>query len=268
MVVMHTNFDKKWFMAINKVDNPSRNIICFPWGGGGASAFLPWRKLACPANVWALKLPGREGRIDEPVITHANELVEQIIKALPSTLSIPYVFYGHSMGAGLAMQTIIELQKKSISLPQLLIASGRMPPNYPSLNPVKNLSDKALLNYLQALGSLNQGIPLIDDFLKQYIPKIRADYHLNSTIPCYQDKPLPVRISIINGENDSLISLKNLSDWQKHTTYPIHSEVVPGGHFFMNENFTHFMEFVLGQIDQLTQSKTTQPINSSSEVFL
>lgn len=121
---MEGTFDRNWFMPIRNEKVASINIVCFPWGGGGASVFWPWKKIDYDANIWALKLPGRESRIAESLITSASKLVDYIIDALPPSFRKPCIFYGHSMGAGIAMQTINTLYKMKRTLPKMLIASG------------------------------------------------------------------------------------------------------------------------------------------------
>lgn len=245
---MRDTFDKNWFMAIRYNENAHLNIVCFPYGGGGSCAFWSWKRLSLNANIWALKLPGRENRIAERPIISAVELVDHIIEAFPTTFTTPFIFYGHSMGAGLAFQTIVELKKRKKQLPMLLIASGREPPHCKPLNPVSHLDDAALIQYMQKLGGITNEIPKNDDFLKQYLPKIRADYQLNSTILQKKPEPLPIFIFIANGQNDPVVRAEILNEWAKYTKYSLNSLTLPGGHFFMDDYFDIFILEVEKQI--------------------
>lgn len=239
---MKGNFDTNWFMPIRNEKAASVNIVCFPWGGGGASAFWSWKKIDGNVNIWALKLPGRESRIAESLITSASKLVDYIIEALPSSFRKPYIFYGHSMGAGIAMQTINTLYKMKRTLPKMLIASGRMAPHHTLGNPTIHLNDGSLIEYLQKLGGLKKTFLKNENFLKQYIPKIRSDYKLNSTIESKSLIKLPLAISIINGRNDPLIEIDELNSWEEYTQYPLSSHILPGNHFFIEKFFSKFME--------------------------
>ncbi len=235
---------KNWFMPIKTVANPTQNIICFPWGGGAASAFMPWRQLKSAVNIWALKLPGRESRIDEPLLTSAQECVDNILPALPFEFTLPTLFYGHSMGAGLAMHTYEKLHKRQSSLPKKIIASGRMPPHYAGLNPVSAFNDDELLHYLMQLNSAQHSISNDKNFLRQYLPKMRADYQLNSTIYALPRIKRPLAISIINGHGDTLLDHSKLVEWGEHTHYPLTTHFIPGGHFFMRDRFSVFMDLI------------------------
>ena len=237
-------FDKNWFMSIRHIQNANITIICFPYGGGGASAFWSWRKLGIQSDIYALKLPGRESRIAEDPICSRTQLIDLIVDALPSTWVHPIVFYGHSMGAGIAFQTILELKKRHRQVPYLLIASGREPPHYEPKNPVYDLDDEQLIVYLQKLGGIRDNIPKDSDFINQYIPKIRADYQLNSSLSIKASIQLPLHISIINGADDRLINLDTLQEWEMYTTYRLDSTLMSGGHFFIAEYFDKFITVI------------------------
>ncbi len=248
---METSFDQTWLMPIRKIENARLVIVCFPYGGGSASKFWAWKNLSIKADIWALKLPGRESRISEPLVTSANEVVDNIIKALPSCIKTPFVFYGHSMGAGLAFQTMLELQRQKKTLPKLFIASGREPPHFKTSNIESQLNDENLVRYIQQLGGVAGKIPRNEEFIRQYIPKIRADYILNHDIPIKRSLPLPVHINIINGKEDILVRTELLHQWAKHTKYPLTSVTLPGGHFFIEEFFDKFIYEIEKQISGL-----------------
>lgn len=235
-------FDKKWFLNIKSVDNARATVLCFPCGGGSASSFWPWQSIPFDANVWGLKLPGRDSRIAETSITSPAELVNHIITAFPDTFRTPLVFYGHSMGAGIAFEIIHELQKQQRALPELFIASGREPPHVDYRFSVNHLNDDELLDYVKKLGGVSGDLPTSRDFLNHYLPKIRADYQLNGNIPKRAAVKLPLPIAIVNGDEDPLLRTAILPQWEQHTAHPLTSGFLPGDHFFMERNFPVFLE--------------------------
>lgn len=232
---MSDRLSKEWFLSIRYNERAPLNIICFPCGGGSASSFWSWKDLPVDANIWALKLPGRESRIAETPITRSNELVSHLVNVLPSTFPTPFVFYGHSMGAGIAFETMLELHKRKRDLPDLFIACGRESPQSAYRFSVENMDDHSLIEYMQTLGGIPQSLPSNKAFMGQYIPKIRADYLLNASIPTREAVSLPVLIHLMNGKNDPLVQLEKLVDWSCYTAYPLSSCYLPGGHFFMEE---------------------------------
>jgi surfactin synthase thioesterase subunit len=239
--------DKRWFLPIRYSPYHSHQLICFPCGGRNGSSFWSWQNLRANVNIWALRLPGKENHFIKEMLISAQELMPYILDALNSTLELPYIFYGHSMGAGLAFQTMVELQKNNKPLPLLLMASGRQPPHYPYEVKVSHLSDEKFIEYLKQLGSLSEDLAKNTAFLDYYLPKIRKDYELNNSIPCQPPNPLAVPIVIINGEEDPLINFTHLEEWDQHTLYPLRSFIVSGGHFFMDNN-PEFMRLITHSI--------------------
>lgn len=245
---MRSEFDKNWFMSIRQHPKAKFDLVCFPCGGGAASSFWSWKTLSLNANIWALKLPGREARSHESPIHDATELIPQILEALPNCTK-PFIFYGHSMGAGLAFLSILALQKNNRTLPKLFIAAGREPAHFSYPNPIENLESEDLINYLLNLGGIHQEIPRHEDFLRQYLLKIKSDYRLNSSIPKQDPNPLPLSIYVINGESDPLINLTRMQEWSEYTTEPIHIDILPGRHFFMEENKPLFKEKIQSALE-------------------
>jgi len=115
-----------WLVRLKSRERPRLTLIGFPFGGGGAGVFWRWLP-ALPDDVelWALRLPGRESRMAEPFATDAGEVVAAVLRELKPLRDRALVFYGHSMGAGLAYQTAMALRASGEPTPRLLIASGR-----------------------------------------------------------------------------------------------------------------------------------------------
>lgn len=239
---MANQFDPHWFLRIQEVSKTALNLVCFPYGGGGAGAFVPLKQANLPVNIWALKLPGREKRIDEPRFTSASHLVDTLLEILPT--QNPFIFYGHSMGAGIAFETILSLKQRGCSLPFALIASGREPPHFSYPNPIFNLTDAALVSYIQALGGFPGEMSNDSSFITPYLQKIRADYQLNDSLPIRIPQALPMEIHVINGENDPLINKYQISEWKLYSQFPISESWLPGDHFFIHKQFKEFTKFI------------------------
>ena len=93
--------------------SPSIRLFCFPYAGVGASVFRQWPAgLPVEFDVCAVQLPGRTVRLSEPPVASIPELVDGIVAAVTPYLDIPFVFFGHSMGAILAAEVTRELAAK------------------------------------------------------------------------------------------------------------------------------------------------------------
>jgi surfactin synthase thioesterase subunit/acyl carrier protein len=78
----------------------ARTLYCLPWAGGGPSVFRELARALAPRGVQvvAAQLPGREGRLGEPVATDARAVVD----ALRAGMTGRFAVYGHSLGARVA----------------------------------------------------------------------------------------------------------------------------------------------------------------------
>lgn len=246
--------NKTWFLNIKSSPHAKATVLCLPCGGGSAASFWGWQSIPLDVNIWALKLPGRDNRISDEFITSSTELVSAIIAALPETFAHPYILYGHSMGAGLAFELLLALQKQRREVPVLFIAAGREPPDCEYRFNVNHLSDDDLINYVQSLGGVQQKIPTDSQFLPQYLAKIRADYQLNANIPIREPLLLPLSIAIVNGEADPLIHMEKLNGWSHYSTQPLKHYLLPGDHFFMNNN-TAFLDIISDLLAECLQGK-------------
>ena len=72
-------------------------LFCFHYAGASASIFRSWDE-AMPdgIEVVAVQFPGREYRLDEPLLTDAHAIAGLVTEILP--LDKRFVFFGHSMG--------------------------------------------------------------------------------------------------------------------------------------------------------------------------
>ncbi|HEY4595173.1 MAG TPA: alpha/beta fold hydrolase, partial [Thermoanaerobaculia bacterium] len=78
-------------------------MFCFPYAGGGASTYRGWgASLSSDLEVCPVQLPGRESRLREPALTSTESMVPAIADALAPYLNLPFVLFGHSMGAAIA----------------------------------------------------------------------------------------------------------------------------------------------------------------------
>ena len=71
-------------------------MFCFPWAGAGPLAYRGWQeRLGAEFAVIPIRLPQREW-------AGIGDLVEQLARQVKPLLTEDAVFFGHSMGAGLA----------------------------------------------------------------------------------------------------------------------------------------------------------------------
>lgn len=107
----------------------SSALVCFPAGGGGAYAFAPWRtSVPDDVDLWALRLPGREARVDEPAKTTFADALAEVVAEYRG-LETPFAFVGHCFGALLAFELALVLERSRSIGPLHLFVLGQVAPH-------------------------------------------------------------------------------------------------------------------------------------------
>ncbi|MEV5986212.1 alpha/beta fold hydrolase [Streptomyces sp. NPDC052051] len=237
------------YLSRRRPDNgpdPATRLFCFPYAGGGASAYRQWQRTldahGAGVRVMPVQLPGREGRFDEPRFTDLDALVDDMDVQLDEELSKPHLFYGHSMGALLAYSLARRRQRRGAALPRALVLSAFRGPHLPApalADP--DAGDEELVAALAALG----GIPptLLDhpDFLSALLPVVRDDLRLCVGSTAAHTEPLRVPLHLFAGREDRLVTYSEVLSWRRHAGRGFDVRTMPGGHFFLRSHEDEFL---------------------------
>ena len=218
-------------------DQDRLRLLCFPFAGGGASIFSPWRsQLAPDVAVYPLQLPGRESRLSESPIPDIPILVTALADVIDSHLASPCVFLGYSFGALLAYELTRELRRRARPLPTRLIVISHGAPGCYRLPSMTQLSDEGFIATLQ---NRYQAIPaaiLADpEVLKIFVPVLRADFMALESYRHRQEEPLPLPIDAWYGSLDQTLSREAVAAWGKHTSGSFALHELQAGHFFQRD---------------------------------
>lgn len=218
-------------------DQASLRLLCFPFAGGGASIFSPWRsQLAPEVAVCPLQLPGRESRLREPPIPDIPSLVTALADAIDNQLASPYVFLGCSFGALLAYELARELRRRARPLPSRLIVISHGAPGWRRPPSMTHLSDA---DFIAALQSRYEAIPaaiLADpEVLQIFLPVLRADFMALESYRHHSEDPLPLPIDAWYGSHDQTLSREGVAAWATHTSTTFALHELPAGHFFQRD---------------------------------
>jgi len=211
-------------------------LFCFPHAGVGASVFRQWStELPGEFDVCAVQLPGRTARLSEPAVASIPALAEMIVAAIAPYLDIPFAFFGHSMGAVLAVEVARGLASNGLPAPSHLIVSGRRPPHMPDPeSPIHSLSDAEFVAEInRRYGGIPPEILENHDILELLLPCLRADIIALEMYRPAQRRPLPCPIAAFGGEDDALTPRAHLEAWRDETTGPFEVCLFPGGHFYL-----------------------------------
>ena len=218
-------------------------LICFPYAGAGTLWCRGWK--ACPAL-----LPGRETRAGEAPMESMEALVAELEQAILPLLDKPYVFFGHSMGAGIAFELAHALWKRGRRLPSGLIVSSAKAPSLRT--PLPEPTDAELLAQLERLGGAPAGAAHDPDWLKMVFPALRADTRLYRTYLPASREPLPAPIFAYCGDSDPNLSIDDMEPWRCETSAGFKMRVFPGGHFYFQAGVTALLSSISEDTGGLT----------------
>ena len=225
-----------WPTPLNTVASPRALVVCLPFGGGSASAYRPWAA-RFPANVQlcAVDLPGHAARFAEPLLTHAEQIVAELL-GLPD-LPVPFVLFGHSVGALLAYEWASRLQQAGRPAPTHLVVSGRAAPQtMRSPAPIHGLDNADFLSEVHRYQGLPDEVLAHQELIDLFLPILRADFTITETYSHAPRPALRTPLLILGGEQDPMVAPAELSHWRALTTAPSRIETFPGGHFYLDRH--------------------------------
>jgi medium-chain acyl-[acyl-carrier-protein] hydrolase len=226
---------QRWFFQETQ-PQAKIQLFCFPYAGGSISSYLPWQKaLGVEIQVICVQLPGRGSRLFEPCIDSFQELIETLTDLVASQVNQPYLFFGHSLGGLVAFEVTRGLRKRQTILPkQLIISACEAPHNRSESKRLHELNDDALTQALAELSGTPTDILENKELMRLLLPGIRSDFRLNAEYLYSFEPPLKLPLTILAGQEDTHVDIHKLRKWQEQTTAEYQIHVVPGNHFFID----------------------------------
>lgn len=211
-------------------------LFCFPYAGGSASGFLPWRTgLAPDIELCAVQLPGRGPRLAEPAMRELDGLLDALASVIRDHARPPFAFFGHSLGALLAFELTRRLRRARLSMPERLIVSAACaPPCRGTSRRLHELDDDALLQALRDYNGTPPEALAHRELMELLLPAIRADFSLLHDYRYAAEAALPLPITVLAGRRDSHVPAESLHRWQECSTVPVRQAWFEGDHFFLH----------------------------------
>lgn len=232
-----------WFPTVAGSEKAAMRLFCFPFAGGGTTAFRGWVE-ALPQGValCPVRLPGRESRLAEPAFRDMTALAAALAEAVPPYLDRPFAFYGHSMGAAVSFELTRLLIAKGLSAPVALFVSGARAPHLrKDWVPPPEPSEEDFLRELERLEGIPPEVRHNKELLAVVLPALRADATLYRNYVYQGPVPLDCPIFAYGGREDPNIRPAHLEAWQQETSGPVRVRLFPGGHFFFQTAQREFL---------------------------
>jgi medium-chain acyl-[acyl-carrier-protein] hydrolase len=226
-----------WIAACNSPHSTKLRLFCFPYAGGGASAYRKWASALPPGvQLLAAQLPGREGRFVEPPLRDLDSVLRHLVSAIEPLLDRPFVFFGHSLGALVAFELTRSLRSLGRPMPAHLFVSGRRAPSIPiGRRAFHDLPDDELIEEIRQLNGASEALLENDEVMALLLPTLRADFAIHDTYVYRQQAALDVPFTVFGGLDDVTTTTDNLSAWETLTARGASLSLFRGGHFFIEE---------------------------------
>ncbi|MFC4036154.1 thioesterase II family protein [Streptomyces polygonati] len=227
------------------------SLLVLPHAGGNAHAYAQWRQYL-PADVRLLigQYPGRGARFSEPLPESMDDLAAPVVAALPDDTG-NLVVLGHSMGSLVAFEVVRKLQAAGRT-PRALIASACRAPILPNPSAVRpeTLDDDALVAAIKERGGTDDGILDEPELREIVLPSIRADFAIDDVYRCaVPDVTVDCPITVIGGSSDPVVPADALTHWAEITRSGFALEILPGGHFYFQQQLDAFFALVNPVLD-------------------
>jgi pyochelin biosynthetic protein PchC len=229
----------------------------FPRAGGDCRVFLFHHAAGATHNYLPLaaqfgtglepvlvELPGRGFRIRERRLEDMDVLASALTAPLLQEARAPYALVGHSLGALVAYEMAHRLCKAGRPPAHLVVSAVRSPRQVEA----DNLRDEPeadlprLARHLAELGGTPRELLDSPEFVAFVCDILRSDLRLMRSFRRGERPPLPCPITALGGDQDGAVPPEVLADWRPETAAAFAVRVLPGGHFYLNENPARFAD--------------------------
>lgn len=217
-------------------------IVVFPHAGGTAASYGDWAT-SLPADIEldAAQYPGRSDRFGEPAVDDVVRMAAHISAQLLTLEQLPLILVGHSLGALVAYESALSLQRSGVQVLQLAV-SASPPPRLAGGGDTHRQTDDELWATVCGFGGVAPEIESDGELRNLLLPVLRSDVRANELYePPVGAPQLSCPVRCYHGIGDPLINAADLAGWGGITSGDFSIRHRPGGHFHVFENVPELM---------------------------
>jgi surfactin synthase thioesterase subunit len=234
-----------WLLRSPALGPARLRLFCFPYAGAGAAVYRLWPQALPPdVDVCLVQPPGRALRPTAEPFADLRLLVSAAAAALRPYFDLPFVLFGHSMGAIVAFELARHLRRQHQLAPALLVVSGSPGPQCPDTQPpLRHLPDVPFVHAVQArYNAIPPEILADPELVKFIVPSLKADVTALETYQHLWEPPLDCPLSVYGGREDLRVGQPEIEAWREHTRATLRVRMFPGGHFFVDSHRAAVLE--------------------------
>ncbi|WP_425261975.1 thioesterase II family protein [Rubrivivax sp. RP6-9] len=184
-------------------------------------------------GLWALQYPGREERLGESPCTAMEPLLQDLIQGIGALPSVPFVLLGHSMGAAVAFELCLHLQRHDRA-PVALLLSSHPPPDEVQQSRIHQSDDRQLWLEMVRVGGTPAAVLELPDLLRVLTPALRADYQAIESHAFTTGDRIRSEVVVCVGDSDPDVPADRAGGWQRYCEREVQLRVFEGGHFYLS----------------------------------
>lgn len=193
-------------------------------------------------EVHCLELPGRGKRLNEKLLTNADEAVEDYYQQIVGKLDTEkFALFGHSMGAAL-MPALVHRLENAKKHPFYVFVSGNPGPGILKNKNRHLLSADEFKQELADYGGMPPGLMQDEDLFDFFEPILRADFQI---VEKSADVPSPIisaPVLAMMGREE--LHAEQIGNWRAYTTGLVNCKLYKGKHFFIYDQPTAIAELI------------------------
>ncbi|MFZ1289610.1 MAG: thioesterase domain-containing protein [Melioribacteraceae bacterium] len=235
----------KWILRPKIRGNAKLRLFCFPYAGSSALVTYKFLVDSLPQEieVCLVEFPGRGTRIAENLISDTNIVVNQIFEALKEFMDLPYIFFGHSMGALISYELAFTIESNLYPTPKKLYLSAHNAPNIKRNGKLMHqLNKDEFLSELIRMDGINKEILEHEELMELVLPIIRSDYQLCETYKFSERANLNIPFHVFGAQDDYDVQPDNLILWNDLTKADFKMDIFEGDHFYIIKQKDIFLQ--------------------------
>lgn len=214
-------------------------IICFAHAGGLASSFTCIKQYSsADIEIVPYEYSSRGTKWNQAKYQSFEQAVVQISSDIHKLVGNDrYSFFGHSMGAYVALFVAHRMQHVYKHSASNVFVSGQLPPKYHADTKSEELSNEEFVNSLVELGGMDERILSSAEILEFFLPAIRADYNMLDKMEIDGSHiKLNSPITVLYAKNDNSVKYSRLLKWTEHSLWQADIYQFEGDHFYIQNN--------------------------------
>ncbi|MCM1307550.1 MAG: SDR family NAD(P)-dependent oxidoreductase [Butyrivibrio sp.] len=224
-------------------------LFIFPYAGGSVYNFAKWKnKLQDSFEVILVEYPGRGVRAREPFASSVEELAGSLIGELKDKLCGEYYLFGHSLGAVVVYEFMLQAKRLGLTMPKKAFLSGREPICFCKIAAnTDHMPDMQFMEVMQRYGGIPNEFYRDERLRELFLPVLRADFKLvEKYLYGTHEEKTDCDLIVMYGEGDKNTPANEMDRWQEYTNGSVSLYPFAGTHFYCmeEENAERILELI------------------------